>query len=323
MNATQLASLQSTSLALYEVSRGIFWNVLPAAFLFALLMIYLSGEISGSAFERLFKRVVIAILLLVAFPSISEMFVSLETYLVSAFGGDDSLKEIFLKISNHAEEIKNAGSSNWMKFGQWGLTLIATLSFLILSIVQHFLDVLHITVWNLLNILAPIAFLGCLFPTQIQIPRGIFMGMLELTLWRPFWVLLGKILMAIGFGDAPADLSQWFDTAIMNFAVAGLMVSTPVLVHAFLSGSLGAIGSSALQSMAGGAGMILSQAPARAISQGVSAGKNVASAAGSAAWRVAGGRFAANKVKPHLSNAKNYLKSKTPTYWDLKTKPKK
>ena len=285
MSAAQLASLQSEALSLFQVSKGIFWNALPVAFLLALLVIYLSGEITGQAFERLFKRVVIAILLLVALPQISDMFVSLEGYLVTAFGGDESLKTIFSKISDHAQEIKNAGSSNWLKFGQWGLTLIATLSFLILSIIQHFLDVLHITVWNLLNILAPLALLGCLFPSQSHIPKGVFMGMFELSLWRPFWVLMGKILIAIGFGDAPGDPSQWFDTAIMNFAVAGLMVSTPILVHAFLSGALGAIGSSAVQTMAGSAGMILSQAPMRAIQETGSAGANAAKSTSSLAWR--------------------------------------
>ena len=73
MSPAQLSSLHEVSLSLFEVSKGIFWNALPPAFLFAMLLIYLSGEISGSAFERLFKRLVIAILLLVAFPQISEV----------------------------------------------------------------------------------------------------------------------------------------------------------------------------------------------------------------------------------------------------------
>ena len=47
----------------------------------------------------------------------------------------------------------------------------------------------------------------------------------------------------------------------MNFAVAGLMVSTPALVHGFLSGSLAGVGGTALQSMAGGLGAMLAGAP--------------------------------------------------------------
>ena len=323
MSPAQLASLQTTALALFETSRNIFWSALPPAFLFALLMIYVSGEISGSSFEKLFKRVVIAILLLVALPQISELFTSLEMYLVQAFGGDESIKTIFERVSNHAKEIKDAGSSNWLKFGQWGMTVIATLSFLILSLVEHFLDVLHLTIWNLLNILAPIALLGCLFPSQMQIPKGIFMGMFELSLWRPFWVLLGKILIAIGFGDAPTDPSQWFDTAIMNFAVAGLMVSTPVLVHAFLSGSLGALGSSAVQGMVGGAGAILSRIPSQAIQKAAGVGGTAGRAVGAGAWAVGGGKWAANRVKPHIANAKNKVISKAPKYWGLNKNSKK
>ena len=302
MSPAQLSSLHEVSLSLFEVSKGIFWNALPPAFLFAMLLIYLSGEISGSAFERLFKRLVIAILLLVAFPQISEVFISLENYLVNAFGGDESLKTIFAKVAAHAQEVKNAGSSNWLKFGQFGLTIISTLSFLILSVVQHFLDVLHITIWNLLNILAPIAFLGCLFPSQSQIPKGIIIGMFELSLWRPFWVLLGKILMAIGFGDAPVDPTQWFDTAIMNFAVAGLMVSTPILVHAFLSGALGAMGGSAVQAMAGGVGSVLTQFPQRALMKaGSQASITSKQVAGGAARRIFS--LGSRRKSPHSKNS--------------------
>ena len=141
--------------------------------------------------------------------------------------------------------------------------------------------------------------------------------MFELSLWRPFWVLLGKLLIAIGFGDAPADPSQWFDTAVMNFAVAGLMVSTPVLVHAFLSGSLGALGSSAVQGMVGSAGAMLSHLPARAIQKVAGVSGNAASATARGAWSVTGGKWAANRIKPHISHAKNYAVSKTPKYWGL------
>jgi hypothetical protein len=265
MNTPQLDNLQSTALALFNVSKGIFWEFLPIVFLLAILTIYISGEMSGQSFEKLFKRLVIAILLLVAFPKISDAIVGVENYLVKSFGGDETLSMVFSRIADHAKEVKIAGTSSWYKFGQFGLTLIATLSFLILSVVHHFLDVLHLTTWNLLHILGPLALLGSLFPSFSQIPKGIFMGLFELSLWRPVWVIMCRILIAIGFGDSPPDPSQWFDTAVMNFAVAGLIASTPSIVRGLLSGSLASIGGGTLQTMIGGAGAFLSQMPGRAL----------------------------------------------------------
>ena len=61
------------------------------------------------------------------------------------------------------------------------------------------------------------------------------MGMLELSLWKPTWVILGRLLLAAGFGETPADPSEWFDTAVLNFSVAALMACTPILVHGFLT----------------------------------------------------------------------------------------
>jgi len=322
MSSLQVQSLHTAALAMFETSRGIFWSFLPIVFLLAIMAIFLSGEISGGSFEKLIKRTVIAILLLYAFPMISDTMANLDDYLVNAFGGQDSLMAIFSKVADHAQEIKNAGTSNWFKFAQMGLTIIATLSFLILSLVEHFLDVLHLTIWNLLHILGPIALLGCLFPSFSQIPRGIFMGLFELSLWRPVWVILGRILIAIGFGDAPPDPSQWFDTAIMNFSVAALMASTPALVHGFLSGTLASIGGSAVQSMVGGAAGMLAGAPMMMAKKAASFGNKAAGTATSGAWTVAGGKWAAHEAKPHISRARNYVAEKMPAYWNPDRKNK-
>lgn len=268
MNSEHFAALSAASLSLFQVSADAFWLTLPVALLLALLMIYVSGEISGSRLESLFRRLLIAIALLVAFPQISSAIQGLEEHLIDAFGGDTSLTQVFAKVGDKAKEMKEQGTSNWLKIGQFTLSLITTLSFLILSIVKRFLDVLHLTIWNLLHILGPLALLGCLFPSFSAVPKGVFMGMLELALWKPVWVILARLLIAIGFGETSADPSQWFDIAVMNFAVAGLMACTPMLVHGFLSGSLATAGGSAIQTMLSGAGVAMASAPMKAIQTG-------------------------------------------------------
>lgn len=57
----------------------------------------------------------------------------------------------------------------------------------------------------------------------------------------------------------------------MNFAVAGLMASTPMIVHGLLSGTLGSVGSGVLQTAISGAGATLVGLPGRAIRGGASA----------------------------------------------------
>jgi hypothetical protein len=244
--------------------------MLPAAFLLAILIIYAKGEISGAKLESLLRRLLIAVALFVAFPEISSYATGLETYLVNAFGGETALTQVFSQVADRAKEIGDAGSINWLRIGQIGLTLISTLSFLILAVVRHFLDVLHLTTWNLLNIVGPISLVGCLFDSWQQVPKGIFIGMLELSLWKPIWVILARILIAIGFGETPADPSQWFDTAVMNFAVAGLMASTPMIAHGILSGTLASVGSGVLQAALSGTGAMLAAAPMRALTRGAS-----------------------------------------------------
>lgn len=271
MTTFQLSNVSTTALSLFETSRQMFWLFLPAAFLLAILMIYVSGEISGARFESLFRRLLIAIMLLVAFPQISNTLVGLESYLTNAFGGEQTLTDIFSRVSDRVKEVKDAGSVSWLQVGKLSLTIISTVSFLILSIVQRFLGVLHVVVWNLLHILGPLALLGCLFPTWSNVPKGIFIGMLELALWKPVWVILGRIFVAIGFGTTPPDPSQWLDAAIMNFAVAGLMACTPALVHGFLSGALASIGGSAVQTMLSGTGGALATLPIKTLSSAAQA----------------------------------------------------
>lgn len=274
MNSDQMQSLAQVAASLYESSRGIFWTALPVMFLMALTGMYVSGQISGAKVTSIFRRLLIAIALLVAFPQISSLLTDLDHSLVVAFGGEENILSVFAKAADHVHEVRQAGISTWIKIGQMGLSFISTLSFIILAFVQKFLMVLRAVIWNLLHVLAPLAFLGCLFPSFEQIPKGIFTGLLEISLWRPLWTILCRLLLAIGFGTTSTDVSQWFDLAIMNFAVAALMASTPALVHGFMSGTLASVGGGAVQSMIGGAGAFLAGAPALLAKKGLSVAKN-------------------------------------------------
>lgn len=267
-------TLPEVARELFQKSETIFWLGLPGAFLFAILLMYVAGEINGGKIETLFKRLVIAILLLTAFPQISGMFSNLEAGLVYHFGGEESIKTIFDRVTAHIDSVTSNGGFSWIKIGQYVLTLISTLSFLLLAVAKKFLDVVHLTLWNLLHILGPIALLGCLFPSFQMVPKGIFLGLFELSLWKPVWVVIGRLLLAIGFGEAPTGPEQWLDTAIMNFAVAGLMITTPALVHAFVTGSLGSIGSSMVQTMSGGLGAIVLSLPMQKLKQAFDGAKN-------------------------------------------------
>jgi hypothetical protein len=292
MNGIDTSNLSQTAMQLFAVSKGIFWTALPPALILALLMMYLSGQISSAKVESILRRLLVAIALLVAFPEISALLTNLDHSLVDAFGGDQSIATLFSKIADQVKDIKDTGVFSWIKVGQMGLSLITTISYIVLAFVQKFLFLLRLLLWNLLHVLGPIALLGCLFPSFEMIPRGIFVGLLEISLWRPVWVILGQLLLSLGFGSPPTGISDWLDLAIMNFAVAALMVSTPSLVHGFLSGTLASVGGSSIQSMIGGAGAFLAGAPAVAAKKGLSMAKNrILKPAASFAFKKPAGRI--------------------------------
>ncbi len=277
MNPANLESLGAVAGSLYRQSTTIYWTSLPVALLLALLLMYLGGEITGGKLEGLVRRLLISVALVVAFPEISRAISGLESALIDTFGGEQALADVFSKLAQKAGELKQEGSVSWLKFGQMGLNIITTLSFLILALIRHFLDMLHLTLWNLLQVLAPISLLGCLFQNWAQVPKGIFTGLFEIALWKPIWIILARLLIAAGFGSEPHDVSEWFDTAVLNFTVAGLMASTPMLVHSYLGGSLASMGGAVIQTMAAGAGAVLAAQPMRLIQGGVGWATNTVS----------------------------------------------
>src|ERR1700679_288548 len=102
MNPDQLENLHSTAMSLFQTSQGLFWDFLPPLFILAMASIYISGEISGASFEKLFKRIILAIILLLALPKISTFIIGIENHLVTAFGGEESLHSIFAKVADRA-----------------------------------------------------------------------------------------------------------------------------------------------------------------------------------------------------------------------------
>ena len=159
--------------------------MLPVAFLIAILLIYAKGEISGAKLESLFRRVLVAIALFVAFPEISSYATGLETHLVDAFGGETALTQVFAHVGDRAHEIRDAGAGNWLKVGQIALTL--DLDALVFDSRRRspFSRCAASDDVESTQYLGPIALVGCLFDSWQQIPKGIFVGMLELSLWKP------------------------------------------------------------------------------------------------------------------------------------------
>lgn len=249
---------------LYQGLSQLFYVMLPLAILFSVVFGYLK---SGDAnYPDIVKRALVASLLLVSFPEVSNIILDICDGIASKID-DMSGLDAFMKIAQE-KSLGYAAAQKvlLLKFDGFFMAILSFASFALLYIAKYLTVILYYFYWGLLSIAAPLMILCHMFPATSNITVNLYKGLIEVASWKIIWAILSAMLKSISFGFIYQNERSYLLLVAMNFIIAIALLFTPRILRSLIGegvqSTAASIGATAVS------GVLMAAAPAARIAMG-------------------------------------------------------
>lgn len=228
---------------LYEHTDHIAQMAILPLFLLSVLMAYSADlGIQGAVVSRL-KRLIVTMLLLVAFPSITGLLKNLGQDIALSIdnlqGIEDFLRAASEKASQYSMSVKSV-----LDFGNdLIVSFFVSASFVILYLARYLLLAFYHFYWMILLVTGPFLILGNLFESTTNLTRNLFKSLMLVAAWPIIWSILSAFLKALPFENAYNMPGGYTAVVVMNLILALSLLFSPFLLSQFCEGTVVGAGS--------------------------------------------------------------------------------
>jgi len=246
-----IAFLTKEAIEIHQFFYGTFWSLTTVLLLLGILAEYVKFPLGLMPnFSNLVGRMIIAAMLLMAFPDIANAISGFFDSLASEIGNFTHYKVVLTK----AGEALKTHSWSWSSPSQVFLLIVAYLGFYLLYVTVFFFDAAIMYAWTFLYILSPVLIALYILPVTAGATRALFRSLIEVSMWKVIWGVSGTLLWsgAVKYmNQPPADIN--FLTLLAYTLILSLsIVLTPMLVRVLMGQGISSMGGT-LAGMAGGA----------------------------------------------------------------------
>lgn len=235
-----------------------YYLMLPVFFALAVVVAWVKSPTGSPEFLDIIKRAIIATVLLVAFPDISNSILFVADGITERIDKVNSLDMMIRMAQEKSESYTFSVTSVILQFNDLIIATLSFLSYLILYIARYLTIAMYHFFWIFFMVSAPLLLLFNLFEGTQQITKNLFKGMIEVACWKIVWAILGAMLTALSLGDAYRAEGNYLVLIVMNFVIACAMLMTPMMVKSIVGSGLqsmsSSIGAAAIAAMASGPG---------------------------------------------------------------------
>ncbi len=237
---------------IHEIFTGYFYLITTVLLLLGITLEYFKwpvGQVPN--FGTMVGRVLIAAILLHAYPEITNTIADVTDAIASKLGDLNNFKLILDRMGDKIGEL----SWSWVSFKETIMLLISFLTFFLLYFSIHIADSFYIYVWVLLYVFSPLLIALYVLPATASATTALFRSLIEVACWKIVWSVIATLLWSSALSQINNEGSPVsFLTAIgFNIILAGSLLLTPFVVHALASGGLAQMGKDLSSLAIGGA----------------------------------------------------------------------
>ena len=216
--------------------------ILPL-FLLSVLMAYSEDlGIQGAVVSRL-KRLIITMILLVAFPSLTGFIKNIGQEIAMSIDNLEGIDQ-FLKAASDKASSYSTGVKSLLDFGNdLIVSLMVSVSFVILYLARYILVAFYHFYWMILLVTGPFMILGHLFEGTSNLTKNLFKSLMLVAAWPIVWSVLSAFLKALPFQDAYSIEGGYTAIVIMNLIIAIGLLFSPFMLSQFCEGTIVGMGS--------------------------------------------------------------------------------
>jgi hypothetical protein len=232
----------------------IYYLMLPVFFALSITAGWFRSPQGTPDFLDSIKRAVVATVLLVALPDISQAIIGVCDGLAERIDHLNNLDAIIRMAESKSKDYSLSPTSVLLQFNDLIIATLSFLSFLVLYVARYITVAMYHFFWIFFMITSPLLLLFNLFRSTSQITVNLFKGMCEVACWKIVWAILGAMLAALSFGDAYQAEGNYLTLMVMNFVIAIAMLATPLMVRSLVGSGLqsmsSTLGTAAVAAMA-------------------------------------------------------------------------
>ena len=217
---------------------GMYYLMLPVFFALALVVSWFRSPQGSPEFLDVFKRALVATLLLVAFPDITKAILFVADGITEKIDAKNSLDTIMRMAQEKSQNYTLSPTSLLLQFNDLFIATLSFLSYMVLYVARYLMLAMYHFFWVFFTVSAPLLLLFNLFSGTSQITVNLFKGMIEVASWKIVWAILGSMLSALSFGDIYKVEGDYATLIVMNFVIAVAMLATPMMVRSLVGGGL-------------------------------------------------------------------------------------
>lgn len=216
----------------------IYYLALPCFFALSLVITWFKHPQGSIDFLDVLKRAIVATVLLVAFPDISQAIIAVADGIAERIDNLSGLDTMIRMAQEKAQTYSFSATSILLQFNDLIIATLSFLSFLILYVARYITIAMYHFFWIFFTISAPLLLLFNLFEGTSQVTVNLFKGMIEVASWKIVWAILSAMLTALSFGDAYRAEGNYLTLIVMNFVIAIAMLATPLIVRSLVGQGL-------------------------------------------------------------------------------------
>ncbi len=208
----------------------LYYLMLPVFFALAVAVAWFKNPMGGPEFLDIIKRAIIATILLVAFPDISQSILWVADGITEKIDNLNSLDTFIRMAQEKSESYTFSVTSVVLAFDDLLIATLSFLSYLVLYIARYLTIAMYHFFWIFFMVSAPLLLLFNMFEGTQQITKNLFKGMIEVASWKIVWAILGAMLTALSVGEGYRAEGSYIVLIVLNFIIACAMLMTPMMV---------------------------------------------------------------------------------------------
>ncbi len=222
--------------ALYQHTSHLAWQMLLPLFLLSVAIGY-STElgVTGSVIVRL-KRLVLVMILLVAFPTLAELCQNVGVEIAKSIDNMAGIDMILRAAAAKAHEYSFNLSSLLNMGNDLVMALFVTGTYILLVLARYFLLAFQHFFWLVLVTTGPFLILATLFESASGVTRALFKSMIQVSCWPIIWAILSAFLKALPFSHTYYMDPNQITVITLNLIIAIALLFSPFLVSHFTEG---------------------------------------------------------------------------------------
>ncbi|MCM0604497.1 MAG: hypothetical protein KA715_00230 [Xanthomonadaceae bacterium] len=210
---------------------SIFYAVTLTLLLTGVLVEYFKFPLGGTpSFGTLVGRVLVAAILLNAYPEISNLIADISDAISKHLGDFNQVKMVLSKMGDKLKTL----TWSWVSLKDTVILLLSFISFFILYFSVFIAEAFITYAWTLLYVFSPILIACFALPVTAGATKALFRSLIEISMWKIVWSVLATLLWSSALSQInnPQYQINFVSAVAFNLILAASLLLTPHVVHA-------------------------------------------------------------------------------------------